>query len=126
METEAKLVVLMSLIDESLARIFLLETPLKGAVAKTVDLAEFEQKLQKFESFFDASAKENCGEKKAAHFGLAKEAVFSKVLCDYYLEWLLPKRPAFRLKKIDSKAVTALAQNYRRILNKIIAAGGKE
>ena len=134
MEREDKIVVLMSVIDENLARIFLLNTPLKDAVAKTVDLKDLQWKMQRFEAYFvlwkerTGREQKNSEEKKAAFARLAKKAAFSKILCDYYLEWLAPEdqRPLrIPVKEFNSKSVTALAKYYRHILNTIIKAGGK-
>ena len=53
MKADAKLITLMSIIDESLARIFLQITPLKEAVKATIDLSSFTTRLQQLQNYAD-------------------------------------------------------------------------
>ena len=51
MKADAKLITLMSIIDENLARIFLQITPLKEAVKATIDLSSLHKQSKKDSSF---------------------------------------------------------------------------
>ena len=123
MTLKGRLIMLMSIIDERLARIFLLETPLKSACLKSRNLPELAEMIQKFDAYFLKNFNKLSDDRDGAAC-VRKEAIFSRELCDYYLTWLSPVDGSLRMKEVDGKEVRKLALNYRLILDKIIDFGG--
>ena len=119
MTLKGRLIILMSIIDERLARIFLLETPLKSACLKSINLPELAEMIQKFDNYFVKNLNKLLDDGDGAAC-VRKEAIFSRELCDYYLTWLSPVDGKLRLKELDCEEVRKLTLDYRQVLDKII------
>ena len=111
MKADAKLITLMSIIDESLARIFLQITPLKEAVKATIDLSSFTTRFQQLQNYADKVIDLMNNNEYADLSILKGEIKWSLSQCDKYLKMLVPT---------DTETVNFQIENPRTVLRIII------
>ena len=111
MEADAKLITLMSIIDENLARIFLQITPLKEAVKATIDLSSFTTRFQQLQNYADKVVNFMNNNEHVDLFSLKEEIKWSLSQCDKYLKMLVPT---------DTETANLQIENPRTVLRIII------
>ena len=111
MKADAKLITLMSIIDESLARIFLQITPLKEAVKATIDLSSFTTRFQQLQNYADKVIDLMNNNEYVDLSFLKGEIKWSLSQCDKYLKMLVPT---------DTEPVNFQIENPRTVLRIII------
>ena len=111
MKADAKLITLMSIIDESLARIFLQITPLKEAVKATIDLSSFTTRFQQLQNYADKVIDLMNNNEYVDLSILKGEIKWSLSECDKYLKMLVPT---------DTETVNFQIENPRTVLRIII------
>ena len=111
MKADAKLITLMSIIDENLARIFLQITPLKEAVKATVDLSSFTTRFQQLQNYADKVIDLMNNNEYVDLSILKGEIKWSLSQCDKYLKMLVPT---------DTETVNFQIENPRTVLRIII------
>lgn len=111
MKADAKLITLMSIIDESLARIFLQITPLKEAVKATIDLSSFTTRFQQLQNYADKVIDLMNNNEYVDLSILKGEIKWSLSQCDKYLKMLVPT---------DTETVNFQIENPRTVLRIII------
>ena len=111
MKADAKLITLMSIIDESLARIFLQITPLKEAVKATIDLSSFTTRFQQLQNYADKVVDLMNNNEHVDLSFLKGEIEWSLSQCDKYLKMLVPT---------DTETVNFQIENPRTVLRIII------
>ena len=110
-KADAKLITLMSIIDESLARIFLQITPLKEAVKATIDLSSFTTRFQQLQNYADKVIDLMNNNEYVDLSILKGEIKWSLSQCDKYLKMLVPT---------DTETVNFQIENPRTVLRIII------
>ena len=111
MEADAKLITLMSIIDENLARIFLQITPLKEAVKATIDLSSFTTRFQQLQNYTDKVVDLMNNNDYVDLSFLKGEIEWSLSQCDKYLKMLVPA---------DTETANLQIENPRTVLRIII------
>ena len=111
MEADAKLITLMSIIDENLARIFLQITPLKEAVKATIDLSSFTTRFQQLQNYADEVVDLMNNNKYIDLSFLKGEIEWSLSQCDKYLKMLV---------STDTETANLQIENPRTVLRVII------
>ena len=111
MKADAKLITLMSIIDENLARIFLQITPLKEAVKATIDLSSFTTRFQQLQNYADKVVDLMNNNEHVDLSFLKGEIEWSLSQCDKYLKMLVPT---------DTETVNFQIENPRTVLRIII------
>lgn len=111
MKADAKLITLMSIIDENLARIFLQITPLKEAVKATIDLSSFTTRFQQLQNYADKVVDLMNNNEHVDLSFLKGEIEWSLSQCDKYLKMLVPA---------DTETVNLQIENPRTVLRIII------
>lgn len=111
MEADAKLITLMSIIDENLARIFLQITPLKEAVKATIDLSSFTTRFQQLQNYADKVIDLMNNNEYVDLSILKGEIKWSLSQCDKYLKMLVPT---------DTETANLQIENPRTVLRIII------
>ena len=111
MKADAKLITLMSIIDENLARIFLQITPLKEAVKATIDLSSFTIRFQQLQNYADKVIDLMNNNEYVDLSILKGEIKWSLSQCDKYLKMLVPT---------DTETVNFQIENPRTVLRIII------
>ena len=111
MEADAKLITLMSIIDENLARIFLQITPLKEAVKATIDLSSFTTRFQQLQNYADEVVDLMNNNKYIDLSFLKGEIEWSLSQCDKYLKMLV---------STDTETANLQIENPRTVLRIII------
>ena len=111
MKADAKLITLMSIIDENLARIFLQITPLKEAVKATIDLSSFTTRFQQLQNYADEVVDLMNNNKYVDLSFLKGEIEWSLSQCDKYLKMLVPT---------DTETANLQIENPRTVLRIII------
>lgn len=111
MKADAKLITLMSIIDENLARIFLQITPLKEAVKATIDLSSFTTRFQQLQNYADKVVDLMNNNEYVDLSFLKGEIEWSLSQCDKYLKMLVP---------IDTETANLQIENLRTVLRIII------
>ena len=111
MKADAKLITLMSIIDENLARIFLQITPLKEAVKATIDLSFFTTRFQQLQNYTDKVVDLMNNNEYVDLSFLKGEIEWSLSQCDKYLKMLVPA---------DTKTANFQIENPRTVLRIII------
>ena len=111
MKADAKLITLMSIIDENLARIFLQITPLKEAVKATIDLSSFTTRFQQLQNYADKVIDLMNNNEYVDLSILKGEIKWSLSQCDKYLKMLVPT---------DTETVNFQIENPRTVLRIII------
>ena len=111
MKADAKLITLMSIIDENLARIFLQITPLKEAVKATIDLSSFTTRFQQLQNYAD----------KVVDLMNNNEYVDLSILKGE-IKWSLSQRDKYlkMLVQTDTETVNFQIENPRTVLRIII------
>lgn len=112
----------MSIIDENIARIFLLATPLRDAVLETLDLDSTEKKIKQFETYAKSAWEKIVLESQDKSF-LQEEIQWSFSQCEEYLELLKSADKVteeFQFNIENMAAVLKLINKYRRILTDFI------
>ena len=111
MKADAKLITLMSIIDENLARIFLQITPLKEAVKATIDLSSFTTRFQQLQNYADKVVDLMNNNEYVDLSILKGEIKWSLSQRDKYLKMLVPT---------DTETVNFQIENPRTVLRIII------
>lgn len=111
MKADAKLITLMSIIDENLARIFLQITPLKEAVKATIDLSSFTTRFQQLQNYADEVVDLMNNNKYVDLSFLKGEIEWSLSQCDKYLKMLV---------STDTETANLQIENPRTVLRIII------
>ena len=111
MKADVKLITLMSIIDENLARIFLQITPLKEAVKATIDLSSFTTRFQQLQNYADKVVDLMNNNEHVDLSFLKGEIEWSLSQCDKYLKMLVPT---------DTETVNFQIENPRTVLRIII------
>ena len=111
MKADTKLITLMSIIDENLARIFLQITPLKEAVKATIDLSSFTTRFQQLQNYADKVIDLMNNNEYVDLSILKGEIKWSLSQCDKYLKMLVPT---------DTETVNFQIENPRTVLRIII------
>ena len=111
MEADAKLITLMSIIDENLARIFLQITPLKEAVKATIDLSSFTTRFQQLQNYADEVVILMNNDEHIDLSFLKGEIEWSLSQCDKYLKMLV---------STDTETANLQIENPRTVLRIII------
>lgn len=111
MKADAKLITLMSIIDENLARIFLQITPLKEAVKATIDLSSFTTRFQQLQNYADEVVDLMNNNKYIDLSFLKGEIEWSLSQCDKYLKMLV---------STDTETANLQIENPRTVLRIII------
>ena len=111
MKADAKLITLMSIIDENLARIFLQITPLKEVVKATIDLSSFTTRFQQLQNYADEVVNLMDNNEHIDLSFLKGEIEWSLSQCDKYLKMLVP---------IDTETANLQIENPRIVLRIII------
>ena len=111
MKADAKLITLMSIIDENLARIFLQITPLKEAVKATIDLSSFTTRFQQLQNYADKVIDLMNNNEYVDLSILKGEIKWSLSQRDKYLKMLVPT---------DTETVNLQIENPRTVLRIII------
>ena len=111
MKADAKLITLMSIIDENLARIFLQITPLKEVVKATIDLSSFTTRFQQLQNYADKVIDLMDNNEYVDLSILKGEIEWSLSQCDKYLKMLVPT---------DTETANFQIENPRTILRIII------
>lgn len=111
MKADAKLITLMSIIDENLARIFLQITPLKEAVKATIDLSSFTTRFQQLQNYADEVVDLMNNNEYVDLSFLKGEIEWSLSQCDKYLKMLV---------QTDTETANLQIENPRTVLRIII------
>lgn len=111
MKADAKLITLMSIIDENLARIFLQITPLKEAVKATIDLSSFTTRFQQLQNYADKVVDLMNNNEYVDLSFLKGEIEWSLSQCDKYLKMLV---------STDTETANLQIENPRTVLRIII------
>ena len=111
MKADAKLITLMSIIDENLARIFLQITPLKEAVKATIDLSSFTTRFQQLQNYADDVVNLMDNNEHIDLSFLKGEIEWSLSQCDKYLKMLV---------QTDTETANLQIENPRTVLRIII------
>ena len=117
MKADAKLITLMSIIDENLARIFLQITPLKEAVKATIDLSSFTIRFQQLQNYADKVIDLMNNNEYVDLSILKGEIKWSLSQCDKYLKMLVPTDAETVNFQIESpRTVLRIIIEYKQVL----------
>lgn len=120
MEADAKLITLMSIIDENLARIFLQITPLKEAVKATIDLSSFTTRFQQLQNYTDKVVDLMNNNEYVDLFFLKEEIKWSLSQCDKYLRMLVPTDAETANFQIENpRTVLRIIIEYKQVLTRM-------
>ena len=120
MEADAKLITLMSIIDENLARIFLQITPLKEAVKATIDLSSFTTRFQQLQNYADKVVDLMNNNEYVDLSFLKGEIEWSLSQCDKYLKMLVPTDTETANLQIENpRAVLRIIIEYKQVLTRM-------
>ena len=120
MKADAKLITLMSIIDENLARIFLQITSLKEAVKATIDLSSFETRLQQLQNYADELVNLMNNDEHIDLSFLKGEIKWSLTQCDKYLKMLVPTDDETENIQIEnSRTVLRVIIEYKQVLTRM-------
>lgn len=120
MEADAKLITLMSIIDENLARIFLQITPLKEAVKATIDLSSFTTRFQQLQNYADKVVDLMNNNEYVDLSFLKGEIEWSLSQCDKYLKMLVPAdTETANLQIKNPKTVLRIIIEYKQVLTRM-------
>ena len=120
MKADAKLITLMSIIDENLARIFLQITPLKEAVKATIDLSSFTTRFQQLQNYADKVVDLMNNNEHVDLSFLKGEIEWSLSQCDKYLKMLVPtdtETVNFQIEK--PRTVLRIIIEYKQVLTRM-------
>lgn len=120
MEADAKLITLMSIIDENLARIFLQITPLKEAVKATIDLSSFTTRFQQLQNYADKVVDLMNNNEYVDLSFLKGEIEWSLSQCDKYLKMLVPTDTETSNFQIENpRTVLRIIIEYKQVLTRM-------
>lgn len=120
MKADAKLITLMSIIDESLARIFLQITPLKEAVKATIDLSSFTTRFQQLQNYADKVIDLMNNNEYVDLSILKGEIKWSLSQCDKYLKMLvLTDAETTNLQIENPRTVLRIIIEYKQVLTRM-------
>ena len=120
MKADAKLITLMSIIDENLARIFLQITPLKEAVKATIDLSSFTTRFQQLQNYADEVVDLMNNNKYVDLSFLKGEIEWSLSQCDKYLKMLVPTDTETANFQIENpRTVLRIIIEYKQVLTRM-------
>ena len=120
MKADAKLITLMSIIDENLARIFLQITPLKEAVKATIDLSSFTTRFQQLQNYADEVVDLMNNNKYVDLSFLKGEIEWSLSQCDKYLKMLVPTDTETANLQIENpRTVLRIIIEYKQVLTRM-------
>lgn len=122
MKANAKLITLMSIIDENLARIFLQITPLKEAVKATIDLSSFTTRFQQLQNYADEVVTLMNNDEHIDLSFLKGEIKWSLSQCDKYLKILVPTdAETANLQIENSRTVLRVIIEYKQVLARMFS-----
>lgn len=110
MNTVSKLIILMSLIDENIGRVFLLETPLREAVKASIRFSDIEKRIRQFK-FYSNSVFDKLSDQDTDLSFLKKEVSWSIKQCNKYLKGQVTE---------NTKPVFPIISNYKQILQHLL------
>lgn len=118
----SKALLLMSVIDENIARIFLTATPLKENVEASIDLTSFTKRIDILSSLIDKVSLENSCDSDVDIGYFLNEAIWSLKNCTSYLKMLKPQDRSVTnaLVVLNTKEVLLLLLKYQEALVRII------
>src|SRR5574344_1000789 len=120
MKADAKLITLMSIIDENLARIFLQITPLKEAVKATIDLSSFTTRFQQLQNYADEVVDLINNNKYIDLSFLKGEIEWSLSQCDKYLKMLVSTETETANLQIENpRTVLRIIIEYKQVLTRM-------
>lgn len=120
MKADAKLITLMSIIDENLARIFLQITPLKEAVKATIDLSSFTTRFQQLQNYTDKVVDLMNNNEHVDLSFLKGEIEWSLSQCDNYLKMLVPTDTETANLQIENpRTVLRIIIEYKQVLTRM-------
>lgn len=120
MKADAKLIILMSIIDENLARIFLQITPLKEAVKATIDLSSFTTRFQQLQNYADKVVDLMNNNEHVDLSFLKGEIEWSLSQCDKYLKMLVPTDTETANLQIENpRTVLRIIIEYKQVLTRM-------
>lgn len=120
MKADAKLITLMSIIDENLARIFLQITPLKEAVKATIDLNSFTTRFQQLQNYADKVVDLMNNNEYVDLSFLKGEIEWSLSQCDKYLKMLVPTDTETANLQIENpRTVLRIIIEYKQVLTRM-------
>lgn len=120
MKADAKLITLMSIIDENLARIFLQITPLKEAVKATIDLSSFTTRFQQLQNYSDKVVDLMNNNEHVDLSSLKGEIEWSLSQCDKYLKMLVPTDTETANLQIENpRTVLRIIIEYKQVLTRM-------
>lgn len=120
MKADAKLITLMSIIDENLARIFLQITPLKEAVKATIDLSSFITRFQQLQNYADKVVDLMNNNEYVDLSFLIGEIEWSLSQCDKYLKMLVPTDTETANLQIENpRTVLRIIIEYKQVLTRM-------
>lgn len=120
MKADAKLITLMSIIDENLARIFLQITPLKEAVKATIDLSSFTTRFQQLQNYADEVVNLMDNNEHIDLSFLKGEIEWSLSQCDKYLKMLVPTDTETANLQIENpRTVLRIIIEYKQVLTRM-------
>ena len=120
MKADAKLITLMSIIDENLARIFLQITPLKEAVKATIDLSSFTTRFQQLQNYADKVVDLMNNNEYVDLSFLKGEIEWSLSQCDKYLNMLVPTDTETSNFQIENpRTVLRIIIEYKQVLTRM-------
>lgn len=120
MKADAKLITLMSIIDENLARIFLQITPLKEAVKATIDLSSFTTRFQQLQNYADEVVTLMNNDEHIDLSSLKGEIEWSLSQCDKYLKMLVPTNDETANLQIENpRTVLRIIIEYKQVLTRM-------
>ena len=120
MKADAKLITLMSIIDENLARIFLQITPLKEAVKATIDLSSFTTRFQQLQNYTDEVVDLMNNNEHVDLSFLKGETEWSLSQCDKYLKMLVPTDTETANLQIENpRTVLRIIIEYKQVLTRM-------
>lgn len=121
MKTESKLIIMISIIDENFARLFLQETPLKDAVKDSIDLNSLENKIAKVETYVDSEMKKMLKGNSTEFLSLKSEAVWSLNQCDKNLRFLTSSNSdCIKSQLNNADTILKLIIRYKNLLSEIL------
>lgn len=120
MKADTKLITLMSIIDENLARIFLQITPLKEAVKATIDLSSFTTRFQQLQNYTDKVVDLMNNNEHVDLSFLKGEIEWSLSQCDNYLKMLVPTDTETANLQIENpRTVLRIIIEYKQVLTRM-------
>ena len=122
MKADAKLITLMSIIDENLARIFLQITPLKEAVKAIIDLSSFTTRFQQLQNYADEVVTLMNNDEHIDLSFLKGEIKWSLSQCDKYLKILVSTDAETESLQIEnSRTVLRVIIEYKQVLARMFS-----